>query len=304
MTTAPVAVSSSPDRDELVALADGRRVGVAVWGDVGGRPVVLCHGNPGSRLICPDLTTTRAEGVQLIALDRPGIGHSEPRPGFTLRDTADDLVAVLDALHLDACTVIGWSAGAHQALAMGAVHPERVHRVVLACGPGAPDDPDLVQQRTPEAERVIAAVRAGADDALVDVVARFQGVADDPELILRHTLADERDPDRRLMQDPTIARFLVTMWAEGVRQGPDALAEMWAAQYARDWGFRPEDLRVPVTVWHGVEDRVCPVGQAERLAARIPGATVHRVEGEGHLVPLAHWAEMLTEPLANGRPRP
>jgi hypothetical protein len=31
---------------------------------------------------------------------------------------------------------------------------------------------------------------------------------------------------------------------------------------------------------------------------------VHRVEGEGHLVPIEHWAEMLTEPLANGRPRP
>lgn len=240
--------------------------------------------------------TTRARSVQLIAVDRPGIGGSDPRPGFALGDTAGDLVAVLDALRLESCTVIGWSAGAHQALALGALHPDRVDGVVLACWPGAPDDPALLEQRTGAAERVIAAVRGGAHDALVEVVARFQGVADEPELILRHTLADERDPDRRLMQDPTVARFLVTKWAEGVRQGAEGLAEMWAAQYARDWGFRPEDLRVPVAVWHGVEDRVCPVEQAERLAARIPGATVHRVEGAGHLVPIEHWAEMRTAP--------
>ncbi len=293
---ATAAVSSTPDRDEVVTLADGRRLAVAIWGEDGDRPVVLCHGNPGSRLICPDLATTRAAGVRLIAVDRPGIGRSDPRPGFTLPDTTDDLVAILDVLHLGSCTVVGWSAGAHQALAMGAMHPERVHRVVLACGPGTPDDPELLAQRTDAAERVIAAVRAGADEALDEVVAHFQGLADDPEVILRRTLADERDPDRHLMEDPTIARFLVTMWAEGVLQGGDGLAEMWAAQYARDWGFRPEDLRVPVTAWHGVEDRVCPLGQAERLAARIPGAAVHRVEGAGHLVPIEHWAEILAEP--------
>jgi pimeloyl-ACP methyl ester carboxylesterase len=293
VATGAYAVSSTPDRDEVVTLAGGRRVAVAIWGTEGGPPVVLCHGNPGSRLLCPDLATTRARSVQLIAVDRPGIGRSDPRPGFTLRDTAADLVAVLDALHLDACTVVGWSAGAHQALALGALHPDRVERVVLACGPGTADDPALLAQRTEAAARVIAAVRAGTADALIEVVDRFRGLAEDPASILRRTLADDTDPDRRLMQDPAVARFLVAMWAEGVQQGPSALAEMWAAQYARDWGFRPEDLTVPVDVWHGTEDRVCPVAQAQRLAARIPDATVHLLEGKGHLVPIEHWDEML-----------
>ncbi|MFP4148457.1 MAG: alpha/beta fold hydrolase [Nitriliruptoraceae bacterium] len=50
---------------------------------------------------------------------------------------------------------------------------------------------------------------------------------------------------------------------------------------------------MPVTVWHGAEDRVCPLGPAERLAARIPGAILHQVAGEGHLVPIEHWHEIL-----------
>ncbi|MFU8840337.1 MAG: alpha/beta fold hydrolase [Nitriliruptoraceae bacterium] len=128
MTIEHFAVSSTPDRDEVVTLAGGRRV------------------------------------------------------------------AVLDALHLDACTEVGWSAGAHQALALGALHPERVDRMVLACGPGTADDPELLAQRTDATERVVAAVRAGAADALVRVVERFRGLAEDPETILRAILANDCDP--------------------------------------------------------------------------------------------------------------
>ena len=293
MTTSPYAVSSTPTRDEVRTLVDGRRVAVARWGADPGLPVVLCHGNPGSRLICPDLATTIAAGVQLIAVDRPGIGGSTPRPGFTLRDTADDLAEVLGLLHLDSCTVVGWSAGAHQALALGACHPELVTRVVLAGGPGPPDDPELVAGRSEAAAMVIDGLSRGSEDAIAEVAARFEGLVNDPASILRSTLADDTDPDRWLMQDPDVADFLVTMWAEGVRQGSAGLAAMWAAQYALPWGFAPEDLEVPVTVWHGVEDRVCPIGQAQRLTARIPGAQLRPVEGAGHLVPIEHWAAML-----------
>lgn len=299
MTTARFHVSSTPDEDRPVALPDGRQVGVAVWGPKAPRTVVLCHGNPGSRLICPDLAATRDAGVRLVAVDRPGIGRSDPRPGFTLSDTADDLVAVLDHLDVEVATVVGWSAGAHQALALGAVHPQRVDRVLLAGGPGAPDDPEVLALRTDAMVTVIRAVRAGDDDALATVAARFRDVVDDPTTILRRTLADADDPDRRLMQVEPVARFLVAMWAEGVRPGAAGLAQMWAAQYARDWGFRPEDLTVPVAVWHGTADRVCPVAEAERLAARIPTATLHLVPGAGHLVPIEHWAAMLAE----GSPR-
>lgn len=297
------AVSSAPDRDDVLTLADGRQVGVAIWGEDGGHPVVLCHGNPGSRLICPDLTTTVDLGVRLIAVDRPGIGRSDPHPGFTLRDCAADVAEVLRALDVDRCTVVGWSAGAHQALALAAFHAELVTDVVLAGGPGASDDPELLAQRSDAALGIMDEVRAGSETALAAVADRFQPLADDPEMILRNTLADEADPDRRLMQDPAIAAFLVAMWAEGVRQGAAGLAAMWAAQYALPWEFAPEDITTPVTVWHGTDDRVCPVGQAQRLARRIPDAELHLVEGAGHLLPIERWAAMLSSALSGPPPQ-
>jgi pimeloyl-ACP methyl ester carboxylesterase len=293
MANGPYGVSSSPDRDELVTLADGRQVGVAIWGDDGGRPVVLCHGNPGSRLICPDLATTIDASVRLIAVDRPGIGRSDPHPGYTLRDAASDVVEVLGALHLDACEVVGWSAGGHQALALGAFHPELVTHVVLAGAPGVPDDPASLAARSAAMDEVVDALRAGSEEALTAVASRFEGVVEDPETLLRRTLADDTDPDRLLAQDTAVARFLVAMWAEGVRQGAMGLAAMWAAQYAFPWGFLPEDLEGRVTIWHGRQDRVCPVVHAEHLAGRITGAKLHLLDGVGHLLPIEHWGAML-----------
>lgn len=293
MATAPYAVSSSPDRDEQMTLADGRQVGVAIWGDDGDRTVALCHGNPGSRLICPDLATTIDAGVRLIAVDRPGVGRSDPHPGYTLRDAASDVVEVLGAFHLDACEVVGWSAGGHQALALGAFHPEVVTHVVVAGAPGVPDDPATLAARSAAMEQVRAAVREGSEEDLAAVASRFQEMVDDPEMLLRRTLADDTDPDRLLAEDAAVARFLVAMWAEGVRQGPSGLAAMWAAQYAFPWGFVPEDLEVPVTIWHGRQDRVCPVEHAEHLAERIPDVQLRVLDRAGHLLPIEHWDAIL-----------
>ena len=52
--------------------------------------------------------------------------------------------------------------------------------------------------------------------------------------------------------------------------------------YAQPWGFAPEEIKVPVHLWHGREDRNFRWPLAEALAARIPGAQFHLVENEGH----------------------
>ena len=50
----------------------------------------------------------------------------------------------------------------------------------------------------------------------------------------------------------------------------------------RDWGFRLEDITVPVHLWHGDRDRNIPIAQGELQAELIPNATLHSCPGEGH----------------------
>src|SRR5690606_8086447 len=86
-------------------------------------------------------------GVRLLAVDRPGIGHSEPDPAATPTSVADDLAAVLDALDVPDAGVLSWSAGALFSLAFAGRHPGRCPRLVLAA-PLVPadayDDPSVV----------------------------------------------------------------------------------------------------------------------------------------------------------------
>ena len=74
----------------MMELADGRTLAWTEWGDLGGRPVVLLNGTPGSRLCCPDVDATEAAGVRLITIDWPGYGRSDPRPGLTTLSWVDD----------------------------------------------------------------------------------------------------------------------------------------------------------------------------------------------------------------------
>ena len=88
--------TASPGADGTVTLRDGRALAYAELGDLSGRPVVLLHGMPGSRLLCPDEDATRAAGVRLITMDRPGYGGSDPRPGRTVLDWVDDYAEFAD----------------------------------------------------------------------------------------------------------------------------------------------------------------------------------------------------------------
>jgi fermentation-respiration switch protein FrsA (DUF1100 family) len=57
------------------------------------------------------------------------------------------------------------------------------------------------------------------------------------------------------------------------------------------WGFTPEDLRVPVDVWSGIDDQLVPRDWGDELAQRIPGATRYLRPG-GHFVAHLHFDEL------------
>jgi pimeloyl-ACP methyl ester carboxylesterase len=83
------------------------------------------------------LAVARALGddATLAAVDLRGRGRSNALPGpFGIAAHAQDMVAVLDHLGLERATVVGHSLGAYIAVHLAAVHPERVHGVVLVDG--------------------------------------------------------------------------------------------------------------------------------------------------------------------------
>jgi pimeloyl-ACP methyl ester carboxylesterase len=112
-------------------LPDGRRLSSLVWGD-SSPDVVLIHG--GAQNAHTWDTVALALRRPLLAPDLPGHGHSDsPAPGVGTAPGANaaDLAVVIETLAPDAGLVVGMSLGGLSAIALGAVRPDLVRRLVL-----------------------------------------------------------------------------------------------------------------------------------------------------------------------------
>ena len=106
-------------------------------GEGEGAPVLLLHGSPGSaddfRAVGPRLAASRGT----LAPDLPGFGASEALvPDYSARAHAAYARALLDALEVEACHVLGFSMGGAVALELAAAAPERVLSVTLLASLG------------------------------------------------------------------------------------------------------------------------------------------------------------------------
>ncbi len=104
---------------------------------MGGRTVVMLHGQPGSGSDWQQLADQLPDCLRVIALDRPGYG-ANPLAAGGFGVNARAVIADLDANGVDRAVLVGHSYGGGVALAVAALAPERVEALVLlaSVGPG------------------------------------------------------------------------------------------------------------------------------------------------------------------------
>jgi pimeloyl-ACP methyl ester carboxylesterase len=84
------------------------------------------------------------------------------------------------------------------------------------------------------------------------------------------------EPDMRLYVEPWLGE---TGQAAFYRQ----IAQM-DTRYTDEIEYRYGEIRCPVTLLWGMEDRWIPIERGRELASRIPSATFHGVPNSGHLM--------------------
>lgn len=286
---------SSPRR---LILPDGRGLAWRESGPPDGRLVLHFHGSASSSLEpAPGSEALDRLGVRLVQPDRPGYGHSDPCPGRRLADWAADCRELLEHLGAERAAVSGWSAGALHALGCVAHDPSSFTAAALVAVPGPLGEPENLA-RLPADCRAAARLARWAP-ALVQ--SAFAAVA--PLLRARPGLSldwFERllpEPDRVPLREEALRERWLAMVREAWRQGA---AGSWheGLLLLDDWDFDPGAVRVPVRLWHGTADRLTPLAMGEDVAARVPGACLHRLEGEGHAAWLSHGEEILADLLS------
>ena len=265
-------------RGRFVRRPSGQRVHVIESGS--GDPVVHLHGTNTSAL-SHLMLAERMGSTRSYLVDRPGCGLSDPTdfPHGRFRDHAVGFVdEVLDALELDAATLVGASGGGIWATWYALARPERIRGLVmLGSVPALPG------------VRVPLPLRMMATPVLGDLLAR--GVKPGRRMLLR-MMSSMGEADT-IMKHPELLVSLVAAARDPIAIGAN-LAELRALMSPFRWRasmrIAPEQLhrlQVPTLMIWGDHDPVVPVSYARVAATMIPDARLE-VLPAGHVPQLGN----------------
>jgi pimeloyl-ACP methyl ester carboxylesterase len=104
-----------------------------------------------------------------------------------------------------------------------------------------------------------------------------------PERALARTARSLSPSDQQLLSRPDSAEAVKQAFAEAFRSGSRGVAWEFVL-LARPWGFRLEEIAVPVHLWHGEDDWSAPIAMGRYLASAIPDCQATFLPGEGHFM--------------------
>jgi pimeloyl-ACP methyl ester carboxylesterase len=279
-----------------LTLSDGRRLAYAEVGDPQGKPLLLLTGTGTGRSQAYWFdAAARAAGIRLIVTDRPGYGHSDPRPDLSFLNHVDDVRELLDHLGLTRVSVAGMSGGGGYALACGYRLAERIERVVMVCGM-VPAPPEVLKTMTLQV-RLIFWLTRHLPRLAVAMLERAQRA--DPEgAAMQRQLKRRPEADRRVLERREMRELSFGAPArDALRQGMGIFVyEM--GLYSRPLGFDLSQVRVPVRVWHGLRDANVPVEIARYVAEKVPGAQLDIEPEAAHLFAFGDPAGLMQQVLA------
>lgn len=259
-----------------IRLDTDKQLAYAEYGPPSGTPVLFFHGTPGSRRLGELFETeARANGVRLLAFDRPGYGRSSPWVDRSVHDAERFVAAVLDDAGAETADLIAFSGGAPYAFAAATTLPERVGRIDVVSGatpPAVTDDRPGVQRLLSRMATTTPRLLGGAFRAQA-WLARHR----DPSFVVAQYTTGETtgigDQEAEIVREDFLEAL--TQYRSGV------VTEL--RQTATDWNVDLESIAGDVRLWHGETDANVPIGAVRRFESELPGATLRVLDDADHL---------------------
>lgn len=219
-------------------------------------PVVLIHGLFGNLdnlgVLGRDLQRQR----DVLQVDLRNHGLSPRAPEMNYAAMARDMQELLDALNIEHSIVIGHSMGGKTAMALSALMPERIDKLVAI--DIAPVDYQLRRH-----DKIFAALRA--------VTAAHAATRSDAAVIMRQHIREEG-----------VIQFLLKSFHQG--EWRFNVPVLWQ-QYENIVGWEPLPAwRKPVLFIRGAESPYLDDRYRGALLQQFPNAKAHVVAGSGHWV--------------------
>ncbi|MGF6817706.1 2-hydroxy-6-oxonona-2,4-dienedioate hydrolase [Paraburkholderia atlantica] len=262
------------------------------YNDVGAKesyPVVMLHGSgPGASGWANyhrNIDAVVAAGYRVLLIDVPGFGKSDAyvndkgsRADFNARIVRQ----VLDALSIEKAHLIGNSMGAHTCTALYLDSPQRVGKIVMMGG--GTGGPSMFGPVPTEGIKLLNQVYR---EPTLDNVKRMMSIfVYDPSALTDDLL--------QMRVDAMVARKdHLENWTKSLAANP---------RQFHDFGSRLAEVKAPVMLMWGRDDRFLPFDTGLRLMANLPNAEMHLFGRCGHWVQWEHadkFNRMVLDFLAN-----
>ncbi|HEY2025664.1 MAG TPA: alpha/beta hydrolase [Gemmatimonadaceae bacterium] len=224
-----------------------------------GTPVLFVHGWPHNRTLWSGQLSGLATHARCIAPDLRGFGGSTVRGPYTISQYADDMIALLDALHLERVVVVGLSMGGYIAFDLLRRHRGRVRALVLASTRAGADGGEARLKR----ERLIEFIEHRGIEALAEQQLSAQ---------LAATTRTSR---------PEVAEVLRRIMASASPEG--AIGAQRAMIARQDSTDLLRTIDVPTLVVGGAEDSIAPSEELSAMAAAIPASRLELIAAAAHV---------------------
>jgi 3-oxoadipate enol-lactonase len=244
----------------MIFRTDGRRIHYDLAGPREAPVVCLAHSlSADSGIWSEQLSPLLAQGWQVLRLDMRGHGGSEPgRGNYTMSGLADDVVRVMDFLHISQVHFAGVSIGGMIGQTLGIEHGDRLLSLMLC-----DTSPQSVPGGASMWDARFAAIRAANC---------VEPLADDT---MRRWFTDDfkqRCPSQWKQVRETIA----STTPEGYIGGATALIDF-------DVLSQLPNVKVPTLVVCGADDPGTPPEGNRAIASLIPGARYHEIPSARHI---------------------
>lgn len=229
-------------------------------------------------------------GIHVISLDRPGYGLSDFKEQRTLLDWPEDVVAIADKRKIKKFAIVGVSGGGPYAAVCAYRIPDRLTRAGIVVGL-APTDIEGVLQGM--------ALFNKFTWRLYHVFPFFIELTSSLHLAQARKYLPNifsfgyRAKADRVLMSKAVKQDIAKNRDEAFRQGKKGCA-MDVKLYTNDWGFHLQDIKTPVFLWYGAEDKNVSLTMGEYYASQIPNSKLVIYPNEGHFVIRTHAKEILT----------
>ena len=230
------------------------------------QPIVLLHGTSSSLHTWEGWTQMLKSKRRVIRFDLPGFGLTGPSPNnvYTIESYSQFVVAVLDKLGIQRCTLAGNSFGGYVSWATAVAYPDRVKAIILVDASGY--------------KFKSASVPIGFQIARIPVLNRLAANILPRSLIESSLKNVYGEPDD--VKSDLIDLFFDITVREGNRH---ALLERFKQSSPGEMAHRIAEIKVPTLILWGGRDRLIPPDIAKRFNDDIAGSQLVMFDDLGHV---------------------